>query len=633
MVSREHRDSTPSRLLGERWLWAAMGIGLTLRVVGLLCNHYNDVDMQGLLGLASDLAAGAGLEARDLAYWPPLPSALAALPAALGVPVRAAGLGLVALCGTLTVLPAAWLAWEIGGARAARWAGWGAALAPQLVIASLRFHAEPVAGLFLLGAAVLALGSSTRRPLLAAVGAGALVAMAWLSRFELLLAGPVIITACGLWAPGTTRARLHRAGGAILGFLAVGAPYSLLLHRLGHGWGPIPTGRLNANLAFTLTGNSISYGTPGALQVATPTGGMHDADNPLAGALLHIDELAGQVLGKLISLEVWHSLLYTVSLTLLLLAGLALWRTLTAPGARRARTLLLLLAVPAAASLLLVDSEPRYWFSWALLALPLAGATAAWLEAERPDLLARWGPLLALGLAVLPANRLILLSMPIAGPLEHPVALIPAWLSEGVPPAVAMAASGGWIPSTTAAMILLLGLAGTAGVALRMGRTLTAPLLLAAAPVGLLQLHFVHHRHAMPGCHFLETIPLAGIAAGCRLTTTSALDAWVVGDADDIPGVRDDAVWIPAPRLGIGAAQASAYWELMAPDLLLVDSANRSAAPILELARSLDLAPRAASPEGDEAHLVVYAATEDGERCITRWRQLRRLPVHGSEQR
>ena len=646
---------------------AALAVALLVRVVGLTVYSYHDVDMGGILALAGDLTEGRGLAATDLAYWPPVTSVLTAALAALGPKVQTAGHAVVVAAGTIAVLPAAWLGRELGGRGAMRWSALGAALLPQLAVATQRVHAEPLAGLALLMAAVLLVRSQrSRNAILDAAGAGAFAALAYLARFEMLVAAPLILAALAV----TTRhhGRTQRViviATALASFTAVALPYWLVIHSLGQGFGPIPAARLNANLSFTLTGNVLSYGQPGAEQVATAHGGIHGGDTPLEGAWTTRGQLIWHVLANAASTKPFRAMLRMVSPLVLGLVGFVLLRPPPRTERRQLTGLLLLLGLPATTSLLIVDAETRYWYSWALLALPMAGAGMARLMRDHRAWLARWGPLLCVGLLSLPQRRHPISGAPLVGPGELPLEALLALVEGKQSLSVMAAAPGGWLPSvsTLAAMALLAGV--TIAWHRRLGLRWTTPLMAVALGISVLSLHFTHLRSSLPSCHFSENLPLAGLAASCSLAAASSLDAHVLTAGasyfDDTP----NGTWIPAPRPELSRDAQLAYWEATKPDMLLLDLGDPRALPIHSLVDYLGFEPsgklsppiavargdiemerplrghpslpdwQARAPvmdlpgepspwdQGDPGvaipHLLLYTVTAEGKRCRTRW--------------
>lgn len=173
-------------------------------------------------------------------------------PALMAVPLRAAGgaIGplprhvpqltalrlLNALLGAVAVLLTALLARRLFGARAGWWAGALAVVYLPLALLSTVLLSETLFVCLELGALLVALpaGSVPR-----AVAAGALVGLAWLTRMNgVLLLAPVVLLVA---ASGTTRARVVRAGAAVLACAAVVSPWTIRNAEQLHAFVPVST--------------------------------------------------------------------------------------------------------------------------------------------------------------------------------------------------------------------------------------------------------------------------------------------------------------------------------------------------------------------------------------------------------
>ncbi len=518
---------------------AAVAAGLLARVAGRLVWHYHDVDSNSFIELATQLAAGGGLDTPGLRYWPPLFPGLAALLAALpGVTAPLAISAVAVLSGALLAVPAAALGRHLGGERAGLMAAWTAALLPPLVMVAHRDISESLGLLCLFSAAALAVGTSARPPgtlpvLARGAAVGGLLALAFLTRFELLLGLPAL--GWLLWQ--RPRRRLALAGLA-LGFVLMHLPYQVMLHQLGEGW-LLPATRLQSNIAETMSGGQLSFGFGEPGELVVPRGQLEEL-RPIEKRVAELRHSLAQ-LPRAVPPALW----------LAALVGVRLLRV-------RDVLAVLMLSLPCLASMAVVDHETRYWLTLTMALVPIGAVGLDRLWAYRHWSLVALLPvgLLAIPWAVFPDGPI-----PVLGPGE-------GLLGSLLDPKTTLQATEGVLVLLSRPLLGVVFVAG-AVLAVTMRRATAVgrlhslgPLALALAAVAsaLLVHHLEHARASLPPGRRLDAnLSIEGaVPRDARVAACRSIDAYVT-----------EGIWVPPPR-----RDADAYLAVRDVEFLVTDDAD-----------------------------------------------------------
>ncbi len=208
-LGEQQRPSVNLSAGPHRWLGRALALGLALLAAGMVWaatpkGLMVTTDSVAYLQAAENLLQGRGLglfsgegQVKPLVHFPPLYPLLLAALGALGLPLLEAARALNALLYGGTVLLGWWLLWRHTGSQTWSLLGAGVlATSPILLAEHTRAMSEPIYLLLSL-AALDALVEAARRPGWAwAFVAGALVGLAYLTRYvgaSLVLTGAVVI--------------------------------------------------------------------------------------------------------------------------------------------------------------------------------------------------------------------------------------------------------------------------------------------------------------------------------------------------------------------------------------------------------------------------------------------------------
>jgi 4-amino-4-deoxy-L-arabinose transferase-like glycosyltransferase len=235
------RDGENERAAEESFDWGGLGTilaaALVLRVVvgaWLLGSMPMVSDARDYYDVAVRFAAG---DARGAFYWPPGESALLAAFFRLFGPSLDLARAITIAIGTATVALTAGVARELAGKRAARLAGWIAALYPPAVLLAGQTYAQHLAALCLAAAAYASLRAVRTGKMAHFAATGLALGVGCLTRPSMLSVAPVIAMAWALVGRRTISARPLALGALLAAGLSLALVGAACLHDARAGVG------------------------------------------------------------------------------------------------------------------------------------------------------------------------------------------------------------------------------------------------------------------------------------------------------------------------------------------------------------------------------------------------------------